>query len=536
MASIVDVVYERLSPAAQNAYRALGQHPRGPFGPEALAATLDTTLAEATTVIRDLRCAGVIASAHPSRRSWLMSPLIHSHAVMLATSAEEHATAGREKRITEFYLAATRAANRRIMPAREDLPALPGQHHFVLPYFTSDGDAAGWVAQAWPVLSDLQRAAVDHEWFEPALQLVYAMEPVRMFHRRAHDTARMLNGLLPHEMKLTGTYRLVLYKLVARISLELRDYDRATHYAETASALADELGDLQGKASAIRTLAMIYDWSGNYLAAAVAYTRHLATIRALPDHAERETTSRRREALSLTDFAGVELHLRAYESARAHAVKAYDLFGTLEGGERYNRSRAALACVAARIGLHERLGMDDLAMLFSMTARAIEVFDDMYAVHELARAYSTMAQLADYAWPLLREAALNVSWAAGPSPTAPPGDRHNEACAAAELAAGAIATTCDAQVTDLRRWYQAVARAIAVCRCSGAIGELAYAIDLMATLAEFSVSVIHDEARRNALAAGRADAPEPAPRFAFWPWLSTPEAEIPICPSWTLCG
>ncbi|MDX3111770.1 NB-ARC domain-containing protein, partial [Nonomuraea angiospora] len=124
VAAALDLSYRELDPAERRAYRLLGLNPGGDLAPDAAAALLDTTVAQAADLLDRLLEAHLQQEPAPGR--YRFHDLIRAHAAQAAAEEPEDARHAALTRLLDHYAHAVSTAMDHLYPYEADMrPRLP---------------------------------------------------------------------------------------------------------------------------------------------------------------------------------------------------------------------------------------------------------------------------------------------------------------------------------------------------------------------------------------------------------------------------
>jgi hypothetical protein len=323
VAAIFDLSYRELPAQAARSYRLLGLHPGPDFGHEVTAAAVGVPEQEAEDLLDVLVDASLLTDV--GEDCYRFHDLLRLHARHWADA--EHDAGERDgavRRMIEWYLQATIAADRTVIPLAWRLGPGYQQHEDTPRSDRSSVHALDWMESALPNLMAALRTATSHGWDELTWQLCEAMWSLFFYRRpmpewisattlgitstrRAGDRAAesQMRRLLGSALQQAGRYaeaegeaaealaaaREAGHDLLEEAALQLAGtalrsqgkYDQAVAVHRTSLALSRRIADQRRLAMALRRLGESLCDAGQ-LDEAIAYLREgCALATALPD-------------------------------------------------------------------------------------------------------------------------------------------------------------------------------------------------------------------------------------------------------------
>ncbi|MFD2421936.1 tetratricopeptide repeat protein [Amycolatopsis pigmentata] len=378
--STLDMAYLDLPPELQRAYRLLGLHPGRIMETAAVAAMLATKPDLARRWLGALVDASLVEELDDDRYS--LHDLVRVHAFEQALAEDDDkARTDSVRRVVCWYVFATQAANRRVMPARATLAFSPDTS-FVLPDDLSvQVHALEWLERHRPTLLTAMTDALDRGWSELAYHLADALQPIIILHGHPADGLKTAEtGLLAAEATgdLVGQIR--MRKRLARVQAAAGDLERAQQNTDELLRSARASNDRRGEASAWKTRALIDVGRGNLTDAADALSRAVDILRSLG--------RRRGEGLALINLGETLTRLGQSDRAIGHLRRARELLTTLGVPDPYNDARAALALGQAY------LDEGDTNSARSLFDHALIVFAEHGSDHQRGLTHQALARLA----------------------------------------------------------------------------------------------------------------------------------------------
>ncbi|MEU7524141.1 NB-ARC domain-containing protein [Saccharothrix sp. NPDC042600] len=350
--------YRALDPGQARLFRLLGLCPTTRIGTFAAGALGGLPHAEARKLLRDLADRSMLAEDDDGR--YRMHDLVHEYAVTLARRAPARAHEPAVRRLVDFYVHTSFAANRLLDPSRRPIHLDPPAPHCAPARFTDATAAAAWFAEEYRELRAVQNLAGRHGLHEAVGRLAWTMSTFQ------HRQGLLADQVVCWESALDSARRLGDRREQTRAHTVLgylwalaRDHNRALDNLNTALLLAD---DALGRAHVHRNLARAWESHGD--------------ARRACGHAARAHTAYRNlgepvwEAETLTMLARHTARLGDYERAAAHCHAALVLnrrHGNVTGeadtlhvgghiAYRTDQHRSAVACYERALALRRALG------------------------------------------------------------------------------------------------------------------------------------------------------------------------------------
>lgn len=323
-----ELSYQELAPPVARCYRVLGLHPGVEFGSVVVAAALGVDDEEAAALLDALLQASMLSETAEDR--YRLHDLVRLHARQHADADPDHTTLTR--RIFEWYLAGTMAADRRLTPYRRrdrDSPLTLLDADAVV--LADRDEALSWLEEERAnLVAVIQYAAPESPLL--AWQLADAMWP--LFHYRRHHRDRMLVDRLGVECarRLEDPDREArMLRRWAFAHFDVARFDEAGELFGRCLSLCEKIGDRYGTASAYEGLGSVALALHRYPDAASFFERQLRLCRELGEH--------RRTGLALLNLALVGNELADYPRALSHLRDAAAVFAGLGDVDPYNAAR-----------------------------------------------------------------------------------------------------------------------------------------------------------------------------------------------------
>ncbi|WP_165974711.1 AfsR/SARP family transcriptional regulator [Nonomuraea deserti] len=274
VAAALDLSYRELDLDERRAYRLLGLNPGGDLAPDAAAALLDTSLAQATDLLD--RLLEVHLQQEPVPGRYRFHDLIRAHAAERAGAEEpepdRHAAL---TRLLDHYSHAASEAMDRLYPYEADMrPRLDRGRAPAMP------DAADWLESELANLLSLARFAAEHGFRDHVRHLSATL------HRCLRTRGRYAEAETLHERALaaaraTGDRAGAMEALIglAEIRYMLSRNDAALADHSAALVLARAIGDRAGELRALNGIGLVHLSRDDYGPAADHLTQALGIAR-----------------------------------------------------------------------------------------------------------------------------------------------------------------------------------------------------------------------------------------------------------------
>jgi tetratricopeptide (TPR) repeat protein len=320
--------FRRLAPEHQRLFRLLALNPGPDLSTAAAAALAGRGEAATGNALTQLLRAHMIEHPPGQPARWRMHDLIRAFADDLTTQRPDSERQMPVHRLLDFYLHATRAANRYLVPGRLDITLPAGEAEpeplvfDAVPRFTAQDEALAWLEAERPNLEACVVLAGDTGEASHATSIAFASatffrqaghwrqsvalhETAGRVAAAAHDQRGHADALtnLGEVQRMTGEYAAATTNLDAGLTLyrELGDRrgqaaaltflgalqwmtdrnEEATTSLTEALTLHRELGDRLGQANALNNLGEVQRLMGKYPAATASWTEALTLSRKL---------------------------------------------------------------------------------------------------------------------------------------------------------------------------------------------------------------------------------------------------------------
>jgi len=384
-----DLSYQELPAAAARSYRLLGLHPGPDFGHEVTAAAVGVPEAAAEDLLDVLVDASLMTEVGEDR--YRFHDLLRLHARQRA-EAEEDADErdSAVHRMILWYLRATIAADRTVIPLAWRLGPGYQQHTETAGTYSSSADALDWLESALPNLMAALRTAVGHRWDALAWQLCEAMWAL-FFYRRPMPEWISATTLAIESAGRAGhlTAESQMRRLLGSGLQEAGQFAAAEREAVTAQAVAHRAGNPLLEESALQLAGTALRSQGKHDQAVDVHRRSLALSRSIGDP-RREALALRRLGQSLSDAGQLDeaiqyLHegrslAAALPDDRVAALTATILATTLT---RAGRPAEAIGLLESSLAVMRESGSDDYeATVLTALGDAAEQLGDLPAARE----------------------------------------------------------------------------------------------------------------------------------------------------------
>ncbi|MGH3825477.1 MAG: ATP-binding protein [Pseudonocardiaceae bacterium] len=453
--------YRHLTAAAARTFRLIGLHPGPDFDSYAVAALVDTSLAQAQQIVDLLARARLIRDPRPGRYG--MHDLLRAYATHLA-DVEDSEVDRRAAltRLFDHYLAAAAAAMDALIPAEQHRrprippPATP------TPPMPDPATARAWLDAERVTLTAVSAYSAAYGWPGHTTHLSTTL------YRYLDFGGHFLDGLAIHTHALHSAQHVGDSAVEADALLKLGHiYWRQGHYHQAAERLQQaltltrEIGDRLGEARALNNLGIVYWRRGHYQRAADCHQQALDLFSEIGDrvgqahalnnlgnvcrrqgsyqraadyhqHAltlTRTIGGRLCEAEALTNLGAVYRRQGLYQQAADYHQQALDLFSEI--GDRHGEARALtnLGAVYRQQGDYQQ-GIDHLQQALTLALEIGDQFGEADALINFGAVYRRQdqdQQAADY-----YQQALDLFRKIG--------DQHGEACTLNRVGETLVAT------------------------------------------------------------------------------------------------
>lgn len=334
-----DVSYGELPDPVARCYRAVGLHPGPEFGVPVVAAALDADIETAEELLDALVEASMLGETATGR--FRQHDLVRLHARQHAEAEPDGPAIAR--RILEWYLAGTLAADEVLTPYRRRDPGNPFMELDRAAVTHPNRHAAlEWLEAERPnLVAAAQRAASVAPLL--AWKLIDAMWPLFHFRRHHHDRMLLDRVAVDCARRLGDDDREA--RAVQRWAFAHYDaglLDEAAELFRRSRQLCEGIGDQFGVASAVEGLGVVARAQRRYADAMVYFGQQEKLYRTLGAH--------RNVGLALHKIGMLHNELGAHHEAAPRLREAAALFAGLGGTDPYNEARVHIELGRALAG------------------------------------------------------------------------------------------------------------------------------------------------------------------------------------------
>jgi tetratricopeptide (TPR) repeat protein len=392
VAAAFDLSYQELPAEAARFYRLLGLHPGPDFGHEVTAAAVGVPEAKAEDLLDVLVDASLMTEVGEDR--YRFHDLLRLHARQRAEAEEDAGERdGAVHRMIQWYLRATIAADRTVIPLAWRLGPEYQQHRDTSREYRSSADALDWMESALLNLMAALRTAASHRWDALAWQLCESMWSL-FFYRRPMPEWIAATTLAIESAARIGhlTAESQMRRLLGSGLQEAGQFAAAEHEAVTALAVAQQAGNELLAESALQLAGTALRSQGKHAEAVAVHRRSLALSRRIGD-SRREALALRRLGQSLSDADQLDeaiqyLHegcslAAALPDARVEALTATILATTLT---KAGRPAEAIGLLESSLTVMHDSGSDDYeAIVLTALGDVAERLGDLTAAQDYFR-------------------------------------------------------------------------------------------------------------------------------------------------------
>jgi tetratricopeptide (TPR) repeat protein len=374
----LDASYNGLSVVGAATYRAMGLHPGTTFDVRQVAAATDVDIGEALAAMDELADANLVEELRDGY--YRFHDLIRVHAREQAAGEDDAVI----RRLLEWYLKATQASGRLVMPSRRVLlyEFDETSERSVIPDDTASRAAAlRWLEDERLNLVAAVHVAAGRGFHALAYSMADALQPLVIVHRHYRTSVEM-DPFALRSAQTDGNHdaELDIRKRLARYLARLGYLSEAARHADLMLAAARANGDRRGETKALESKAVVLVEAGEYDSAVTAYERALAILA--------ELHRPRAEALMSTDLGDVLLTLGRWSEAITRVERARTLLVDLPEPDVYNIARAVIVLARAYVGAGNDLSARDLLR------SALSTMAEHGSGFQSARAHRSLADIA----------------------------------------------------------------------------------------------------------------------------------------------
>jgi tetratricopeptide (TPR) repeat protein len=335
----LDLSYRMLSDTAAQCYRALGVHPGRRPGAAVIGAALGLPPRSASQGLEELVEAN-LADDTPDGR-YQMHDLILLHAQRHAQSDPDHGVlAGR---VTEWYLAGTRAADQLVTPYRR---RPPDRFSFLSPSvvgFSGRNEALGWLESERTNLVAVVVAAAESAP-QLAWQIAYGMWPLFQSRRHPHDRLTVDQVGVECARRLNNRdFEARMLRRLAHAQCDLGQWAEADRLFQASLETCQDLDDRHGVAAALEGLGMVALARRRFPQARELFARQFAMCHALGEQ--------RRAATAAINLGVIYNASGQPQQAAQHLAGVGAMLDSLGDHDPYNAARARIELGRALIDL-----------------------------------------------------------------------------------------------------------------------------------------------------------------------------------------
>ncbi|HEV7652027.1 MAG TPA: tetratricopeptide repeat protein [Actinophytocola sp.] len=243
--------YRTLGPQEATAFRLLGVAPGPDIGATAAAALIGRT--SAAPALLALERAHLVQQHAPGR--YRMHDLVRLYAVE-STSDSSEAEHTALRRLIDYYVHASYAAERRLYPHRKPIDLSDPPKGFPVVAFGDDADILDWFRAEHQCLLAAQSAAAKLGWHPWVWQLAWTLHGYLWRRGHLHDQlATWRAGLAAAEELEDVHVRALAHRLLGQASARAAMHREATSHLQNAITLAQQANDVHGEARAYYDLA-----------------------------------------------------------------------------------------------------------------------------------------------------------------------------------------------------------------------------------------------------------------------------------------
>jgi tetratricopeptide (TPR) repeat protein len=336
VSGIFDLSYETLPPDAARLYRLCALHPGSVFGLDIAAAIVDQPAAEAGAAAYSLVERNLLVEV--ADRRFRYHDLVALHARELAERTDdEHGRTAAVRRMVEWYLDGTVAADRTVRPTRRRVG--PRFQSPPTPVFSGRQDALRWLVGERHNLLLAVRTAEEHEWHDLVWEFCEALWTLVSY--APGDWAALYRSgvVAAHRCEHAVAETRIRILLGSTLTAQRR-YDEAVEEITRALRQAEETGNRFSTATALFELASA--WQGkDEPHIALDHLRRAKQIREAIDTTRTVTQCQRQIGILLTD-------LGRYDEAVTELRPALDTLPTSD----LERARVLVALGVAHLRAH----------------------------------------------------------------------------------------------------------------------------------------------------------------------------------------
>jgi tetratricopeptide (TPR) repeat protein len=253
-----------LRPATARMFQLLGLHPGQEIGVRAAASLTGERVDEAQRQLAELAHANLIVEHTPGR--YRVHDLLRAYAVELSRTHDgEAAQRAAVRRLLDFCVRTTEAANVLLEPGRELLPARPPEPGAAAQDLPDSQAALSWLTTEYPALRDAVALALDLGLDEQACQLAWMLGTFCRLRVYWTDWAAIQEAALPAAYRLAEPlWQARLHRELAYAYASLDRYEASQAQFEHALERYGTLADHIGLSRAHRGICLMFERQGRY--------------------------------------------------------------------------------------------------------------------------------------------------------------------------------------------------------------------------------------------------------------------------------
>jgi tetratricopeptide (TPR) repeat protein/transcriptional regulator with XRE-family HTH domain len=321
--------YTALTPQAARLFRLLGLHPGPDFSAAAAASLAAVPPDRAASLLAELTRASLVIEHQPGR--FTFHDLLRAYAGDLARAVDRDEQAAALRRLLDYYVHSTCAADRCIHPARDTTgTVLPATSAGVTAErFANAGQAMAWLTAEHPVLLAAITRASESGLDAHAWHLAWGLHTFLHWRGRLHDLEAAWAAALEAGRRLADTtVQAVAYRMLAVVPVMLGRHEEAAQTLETALSLFERAGNLVGQGYTHANFAILRERQARSAEVMHHGVQALALFRAAGDL--------RGQAVGLNIIGWSHTVLGNHSQALASCREALALFETV--GDPYGQS------------------------------------------------------------------------------------------------------------------------------------------------------------------------------------------------------
>ncbi|MGK5532562.1 BTAD domain-containing putative transcriptional regulator [Streptomyces sp. URMC 129] len=324
IAMAFELSYRTLTVAQQTAFRRLGLHPGGEFGPHAAASLIGLPLGPTERLLESLLRCHLLQEPVPHRYRFHDLLGEYAHALAHAEESPEERDAAQE-RLIEFYLDASARADRVLFPERQPLRLPAPSSRSPVPTFRDPEDAKLWLTTERANLLAVEDRARAGRFPEQAAALSHFLAEFLDADSRWMDTDRMHRHAVEHWERVGNQRGLCLALLaLGNTNAATAHYAEAQRTCERAVRVARSIRDIDAEAEALRLLG-VTNWHAGRNEESLSLYRRALKLRGISGTPWDRARCQNNIAIAL-------FHTGSYEEARKYfqdATENFELAGDL---------------------------------------------------------------------------------------------------------------------------------------------------------------------------------------------------------------